>query len=112
MDFDFDFDFDFDGDGGLGLLPVLIVGKLIGDALERRVPAAAPGQAAPPPQPRLAPAPAGQTCAACRRPFAADFAFCPHCGHGVGQRECRYCGRQQLGAGRQCVGCGAPLARS
>lgn len=108
---DFDFDFDFDGDGGFGLLPVLIVGKLLGDALERRAPPAASAPAAPPPQPRLATAPAAQTCAACRQPFQAGFAFCPHCGHGVGQRECRYCGRQQTG-GRHCQGCGAPLPRA
>jgi hypothetical protein len=110
MDFDFDFDFDFDGDGGFGLLPALIVGKLIGDVLERRTPALAV-PAAPVPQPRLAPTPASQQCAACQRSFAAGFAFCPYCGHSVGQRECRFCGRENGAGVRQCVGCGAPVTR-
>lgn len=102
--------------GGFGwVFPAMILGRLVSEALERR------GEGPLPPAPPATsgagpawsePAAAEVRCANCGRGVTAGYAFCPHCGQSVSQRECRYCGRELKRDQRTCVGCGAPPSPS
>jgi hypothetical protein len=108
------------GLGGFGwIFPALIVGKMIGEALEQPQRQAWPQpwpQTPPAPQPQPQPLPQTRpltmsgagTCANCGEAVRPEYGYCPRCGKRLAGAVCRYCGQRLDPKATECTHCGAP----
>jgi hypothetical protein len=112
--------------GNLGFgwfFPALIVGKMIGDAVQHsqgqpwppvvhqpwpQTPPAPQTPTAPQPQATPAQSKVNAVCANCGEAVNSEFGYCPRCGKRLGPAPCRYCGQTLDPKLTHCAHCGAP----